>query len=401
MDRIYLDNSATSFPKPPSVTEAMVRFAAECGASAGRGGYAEARACEEMIATCRRRIAELINAESPERIVFTLNCSEALAIAIRGLLNTAPPGSHAIATAMEHNSVLRPLNALADQTQLSPQFIPCDGRTGMVDPDDIRAAIEPETKLIACVHVSNVTGTLQPVEAVARLGREQGIPTVIDAAQSIGHVSIDVQALGADFVAFPGHKGLLGPLGTGALYIRPGSDELLTTMKEGGTGTVSELPVQPATMPDRFEIGSHNAVGIAGLSEGVGWVLDHGVEALRAHDASLCEQLMSLARGVDGLAVYGPNRVEHRTGVFSVSVSGFSPTALADILEVETGVLTRPGVHCAPLAHQTIGTFPAGTCRLSFGPFTTPEEVDHAAAALARLAEGKYVGSTGSRTRSV
>ena len=386
MRRVYLDNSATSFPKPPAVMDAMVRFAAECGASAGRGGYAEARACEEIIATCRRRIAELINAESPERIVFTLNCSEALAIAIRGMLNTAPPGSHAIATAMEHNSVLRAFNALAEQTQLSPQFVPCDGHTGLVDPDDIRAAILPETKLIACVHVSNVTGTLQPVEAVARLGREQGVATLIDAAQSIGHVPIDVQSLGADFVAFPGHKGLLGPLGTGVLYIRPGSEDLLQTMKEGGTGTVSERAVQPTTMPDRFEIGSHNAIGIAGLSEAVAWVLDRGVDSLRRHDVALCERFLDSGRGVDGLTVHGPDDTAHRTGVFSVSVSGFSPVALADIMEVDAGVLTRPGLHCAPLAHRTIGTYPGGTCRLSFGAFTTADDVDLATGALVRVA---------------
>ena len=382
-----MDNSATSFPKPPEVTEAMVRFAAECGASAGRGAHQEARDCEQMIATCRRRVAELINAESPERIVFAMNCSEALAIAIRGLLNTTPGGTHAMATAMEHNSVLRPLNALADQTDLSPQFIPCDGESGLVDPADIRAAIEPETKLIACVHVSNVTGTIQPVEAIAKLARGQGVATVIDSAQAVGHVPLDVQAMGADFVAFPGHKGLLGPLGTGMLYIRPGSEALLTTMKEGGTGTISEQPVQPGTMPDRFEIGSHNAIGLAGLSEGVAWVLDKGVDALRQHDAILCEAFLEGAAAVAGLTVYGPKDVARRSGVFSVKVEGLTPGELADTLEADFGVLTRPGVHCAPLAHQTIGTHPGGTCRLSFGAFTTLAEVAHAADALRQIAE--------------
>ena len=219
MQRIYTDNSATSYPKPDSVAEAMARFSRECGASAGRGAYAEAKACEEIIATCRTRLAELINAESPERIVFTLNCSEALAIAIRGVLNTAPPGSEAVATAMEHNSVLRPLNALAEQTGLAPAFLPCDPSTGLVDPDDVRRAIGPRTRLLACVHVSNVTGTLQPIRDVVAIARGAGVASVIDAAQSVGHVPLDVQQLGADFVAFPGHKGLMGPLGTGALYV--------------------------------------------------------------------------------------------------------------------------------------------------------------------------------------
>ncbi|MDP6636342.1 MAG: aminotransferase class V-fold PLP-dependent enzyme [Phycisphaerae bacterium] len=386
MDRIYLDNSATSFPKPPGVIEAITAFVRDCGASAGRGAYAEARACETMIATCRARIAELINAESPERIVLAMNCSEGLSIAIRGLLNTAARGTHAIATAMEHNSVLRPLNALKEQIGVDPEFIPCDPASGLVDPDDIRRAIRPETKLIACVHVSNVTGTLQPIADVARIAREHDIPCVVDAAQSAGHVEIDVQALGVDLLAFPGHKGLLGPLGTGVLYVRPDVEERLATMKEGGTGTISEQAVQPQTMPDKYEIGSHNAVGLAGLSESVAWVLNRGAAAIREHDVGLCGAFMELTAGVDGLTVYGPRDIEHRAGVFSVNVDRMAPGALADRLESQYGLLTRPGVHCAPLAHETIGTHPDGTCRLSFGPMTTESDIETAASALREIA---------------
>lgn len=393
MERLYMDNSATSFPKPPAVTEAMVGFAASCGASAGRGAYAEAKACERIVWNCRRRVAELINAESPERIIFTLNCSEALAIAIRGLLNTAPPGTHAIATTMEHNSVLRAYNALAEQTHLEGEFVACDPATGLVDPDDIARAIRPTTRLISCIHVSNVTGTMQPIEAVVAEARRAGVPCLIDAAQSAGHVPIDVQALGADFVAFPGHKGLLGPLGTGVLYIRPGTEANLATMKEGGTGTDSEQPVQPEAMPDKYEIGSHNAIGLAGLAASVEWVLRRGVEALRCHDEELCRLFMQLTDGVEHLRVYGPRDLAHRTGVFSVNVDGFeSPNALAKALEEGFGLLTRPGVHCAPLAHKTIGTSPAGTCRLSFGPFTTEAHVRRAAEALATVAQRAPAG---------
>ncbi len=396
MDRIYLDNSATSFPKPAAVTDAMVRFASECGASAGRGAYREAKKCERIIAACRERVAGLLNAESPQRIVFAMNCSEALAIAVRGLLNTAPPGSHAIATAMEHNSILRPLNALAAQTGLDPQFIPCDPQTGLLDPDDIRRAIRPETKLIACVHVSNVTGTIQPIADVAAVARERGIPCVIDAAQSVGHVPMDVRRLDADFVAFPGHKGLLGPLGTGVLYVREGAEQRLPTMKEGGTGTISEQAVQPDTMPDKYEVGSHNAIGLAGLSEGVRWVTERGVGKLRAHDRRLSELFMELTDGVEHLTVYGPRNTDCRSGVFSVNVEGMSPCDLAGMLESDFGVLTRPGVHCAPLAHRTIGTHPSGTCRLSFGAFTTDEHVRHAAGALSEIARRAAVGAGGS-----
>jgi len=381
-----MDNSATSFPKPPGVIEAITDFARDCGASAGRGAYAEARACEKMIATCRARIAELINAESPDRIVLAMNCSEGLSIAIRGLLNTAGTGAHAIATAMEHNSVLRPMNALKAQVGLAPEFISCDSSTGLVDPDDIRKAIRPETKMIACVHVSNVTGTLQPIADVAKIAREHDIPCVVDAAQSAGHVEIDVQALGVDLLAFPGHKGLRGPLGTGVLYVRPGVEQRLETMKEGGTGTISEQAVQPETMPDKYEIGSHNAIGLAGLSESVAWVLDRGVASIRAHDVELCRGFMELTGGVDGLTVYGPADIEHRAGVFSVNVDGIAPGVLADRLESQYGLLTRPGVHCAPLAHETIGTHPTGTCRLSFGPMTTQSDVETAAEALRQIA---------------
>ncbi len=384
--RIYMDNSATSFPKPAAVTEAMVDFARNCGASAGRGAYAEAKACEQILTTCRTRIAELINAESPDRIVFTLNCSEAQNIVIRGLLNTAPPGTHALATAMEHNSTLRPYNALAEQTGLVPEFVPCDPSTGLVDPADLEAAIRPETRLISCVHVSNVTGTMQPIDEVCRIAGKHGIPCLIDAAQSVGHVPLDVQTLGADFVAFPGHKGLLGPLGTGVLYVRPGMEAHLPTMKEGGTGTVSEVPTQPVTVPDKYEIGSHNAIGIAGLSEGVAWLLERGVEDLRKHDGILCRKFLAATDGADGLTVFGPRDINCRAGVFSVAVEGVGPVELAHVLERDVGVLTRPGIHCAPLAHQTIGTHPTGTCRLSFGPFSTEIEVDQAALALVDIA---------------
>ena len=382
-----MDNSATSFPKPDAVTDAMVDFARNCGASAGRGAYAEAKACQRTIATCRERVARLINAEGPERIVFALNCSEALMVAVRGLLNTAPRGSHAIATTMEHNSILRPCNALAEQTGLQPEFVACDPRSGLVDPQDIGRAIRRETKLIACVHVSNVTGTMQPIEAIAKIAREAGVPSVIDAAQSAGHVEIDVQALAADFVAFPGHKGCLGPLGTGVLYIRPGMEDAVPTMKEGGTGTISEHPVQPATMPDKYEIGSHNAIGLAGLSEGVAWLLDKGVANVRAHDMYLSGLFLELTDGVERLALYGPRDLEHRAGIFSVNVDGMAPGELAAMIEADFGVCTRPGVHCAPLAHKTIGTHPTGTCRLSFGPFTTDEHVSAAADALAKIAQ--------------
>ena len=386
-----MDNSATSFPKPPGVAEAMARFAAECGASAGRGAYDEAKACGEMIAESRRLVAELIGAESPDRIVFTLNCSEALAIGIRGLLNTARD-AHAVTTVMDHNSVLRPLTALAEQTGLDATWVRADPITSLVRPDDLRDAIRPNTRLVAVAHCSNVTGSLQPVAEIAAIARQANVPCLIDAAQSVGHVPIDVQAWGADMVAFPGHKGALGPLGTGVLYVRPGFEDQLATMKEGGTGTVSEEPRQPQTMPDKLEIGSHNAIGIAGLAAGVRWLLGRGIDHLRRHDMGLCATFLAAARA-DGLTVYGPTHLADRCGVFSVSIAGLKPYELAGVLETRYGILTRPGLHCAPLAHKAIGTFPAGTCRLSFGAFTTADDVRFAAAALAEIAAAVRAGT--------
>jgi cysteine desulfurase family protein len=362
----------------------MANFARQCGASAGRGAYAEARACGEILATCRQRIARLINAESPQTIVFTLNCSHGLNIVIHGLLNAASPKAHAITTALDHNSVLRPFNALAAAGFIEPTFLPCDGRTGLVDVDDLRRAIRPDTRLIAVAHASNVTGTLQPVAQIAAVARRAGVPLLVDAAQSAGHVPIDVQAWGADFVAFPGHKGLLGPLGTGVLYIRPGADTALPTMHEGGTGTVSELAVQPESMPDKYEVGSHNAIGIAGLSEGVAWLLERGVENVRNESLAHCRRFLCRLADVPALTVFGPSaeELEYRTDVFSIRLAHHAPYALANLLESRFGILTRPGLHCAPLAHRTIGTYPEGTTRLSFGPFTTAADVDLAVEAI-------------------
>jgi cysteine desulfurase / selenocysteine lyase len=388
VEHIYLDNSATSFPKPPAVLEAMTEFARHCGASAGRGAYAQARACGQMLATCRQSIATLINAPSPRSIVFTMNCSHGLNIVIHGLLNGAAK-AHVITTAMDHNSVLRPLNALAAGGHVEPTFLPCDGRTGLVDVQDVRRVIRPGTQLIAVAHASNVTGTLQPVAELAAMARQAGVPLLVDAAQSAGHVPIDVQTWDADFVAFPGHKGLLGPLGTGVLYIRPGAENQLPTMHEGGTGTISELATHPDTMPDKYEVGSHNAIGIAGLLAGVQWLLARGVATLRQESLAHCRRFLCQLADVPGLSVYGPGaeELEHRTDVFSVRLVGHAPGELANLLESRFGILTRPGLHCAPLAHRTIGTFPNGTTRLSFGPFTTAAHVDCAAAALAELAK--------------
>ena len=388
--RLYLDNAATSFPKPKTVLEAMVRYATELGASAGRGAYTEAIETARILTDCRRRLNQLFHGEKPEHFVFTLNCSESLNLAIKGLIDPRKPG-HAICTHIDHNSILRPMNALVDDGWIEQTRVPVDG-TGLVDPDVIRRAIRPDTRFIAITHASNVTGTVQPIREIGRIAREHGIPLVVDAAQSAGHVPIDVQLDCIDLLAAPGHKALLGPLGTGFLYIRPGLEKTLRPLKEGGTGSASELDRQPDFMPDKYEPGSHNAIGIAGLSEGVRWVLEQTVEKLAAHDFDLTRMMLDGLSDVDGLTYYGPRGVKNRIGVFSVRIEGLEPYELAAVLESHYGILTRPGIHCAPLAHAAIGTLEGGgTTRLSVGPFLSKQDVRFATDALGEVAMNRVI----------
>lgn len=382
--RLYCDNAATSFPKPPETLQAMVDYATNIGASAGRGAYAEAQASAAVLKTCRQRLNSLFNGTNPDHFIFTLNCTDALNLAIQGLLK---PGDHAITTWMDHNSVLRPYHHLAQDAGLTFTHVPVDPITCVVDPDDVRKAIRPNTRLIAAVHASNVTGTVQPIRELGQIARDHGIAFLVDAAQSVGHIPIDVQADHIDLLAFPGHKGLLGPLGTGALYIRPGLERQIRPLRYGGTGSVSEEQVQPDFMPDRFEAGSHNAIGIAGLSAGVAWILGKTVKALYEHDQMLCRTFMESVEGVEGLRYLGPQGIRHRMGVFSVRIEGIDPLRLADQLEREYGILTRAGLHCAPLAHRHLGTLDShGTTRLSFGAFLSVLDVKYAADALANIA---------------
>jgi cysteine desulfurase/selenocysteine lyase len=384
--RLYMDNAATSFPKPAAVTAAMVRYATELGASAGRGGYAEAMETGGLIAECRRRLNQLFHGQGPNQFIFTLNCSDALNLAIKGLIE-ARKTNHAICTHIDHNSILRPLNALAKQGWVEQTRVAIDPQTGLVDPDQIAAAIRPDTKLIAVTHVSNVTGTIQPIREIGKIAREHGVPLIVDAAQSAGHLPIDVQADGIDLLAAPGHKALMGPLGTGFLYIRPGLEKRLRPLREGGTGSVSESDFQPEFMPDKFEPGSHNAIGIVGLNEGVKWIASQTIEKLVADDRERAKVFLAGIDGVEGLTCHGPEGGSDRIGLFSISVDGYEPQELSAILETRFGILTRSGIHCAPLAHAALGTAErGGTTRFCFGPFITVEDVRFATEALAEIA---------------
>jgi cysteine desulfurase family protein len=399
--RIYLDNAATSYPKPPCVIEAMTRYAEELGASPGRGAYDEARRSGELLWKCREALLRLAHGgrsvEGAERVIFTLNCSDALNLAIRGVVHNAicrtgaPP--HVVTTAMEHNSVLRPLNELRGRGEVEFTIVPADPETGIVDPDDVLRAVRGDTALVAVVHASNVSGSIQPIGRIGSVLRDRGVPFLVDAAQTIGHLPIDMDAAGVDLLAFPGHKGLLGPLGTGALVMREGMDELVDTVREGGTGSRSEEDTQPRELPDKYEPGSHNAIGIAGLLASCEWLLEpgRGVEGIARHERELTEAFL---RGIEPLMgesvrLLGPQSATNRVGVFGLAQDGTQPSVFAWRLENEFGVLGRAGLHCAPRAHETFGTRThplgaeyAGATRLSVGAFTTMDNVKLAVRAV-------------------
>ncbi len=377
---LYFDNAATSYPKPPETMAAIEQYAETCGASAGRGAYAEARACGDLLRQARARIARLLNAPDPDRVIFTLNCTDALNIAIKGL---ARPGGHVVHTAMEHNSVLRPLRKLREAGVITTTRVPC-GPEGRVDPRAVLSAVRSDTCLVTVLHASNVSGTLQPVADIAPECRRRGIPLLVDAAQSAGHVPIDMQAMGIDLLAAPGHKGLLGPLGTGVLVVRPGLE--LETLREGGTGSRSEEDRQPDFWPDAHEAGSHNALGIAGLSAGVQWLLSRGIPSIRRHEENLMRLMLAGLANLPGVALYGPTEVERRVGVFSFRIEGIDPLALGRRLDEEFGVKVRSGLHCAPGAHATLGTSPDGTTRASLGHFHDDADVAALLSAVGRLA---------------
>ncbi|MDX2116273.1 MAG: aminotransferase class V-fold PLP-dependent enzyme [Planctomycetota bacterium] len=404
--RHYFDNAATSSPKPPAVLRAMSDYADRLGGSPGRGAYHESVEAGRLMQRCRTRINALIGGAGPDQVVFALNTSDALNTAIKGLL--LPPLArdpratvHAVTTWLDHNSVLRPLNALAALfpgrvrvTRVRP-----DPATGVVDPDEIARAVrsDAETRLVAVNHASNVTGIVQPVRAIGAACRELGVPFLVDAAQSLGHIPVDVRADSVDLLAFPGHKGLLGPTGTGGLYIRPGMERHVAPLREGGTGSRSELDVHPETMPDRYEPGSQNAIGIIGLSEGVEFLRTFeqqshkGVPAVRAHELELIEAFRP-ALEIPGLRLLGPDvPAASRVGVFTFAHEALDPHAIAMLLESEFGVLTRAGLHCAPLAHRLHAAQDdeiGGGVRFSVGPFLTVDDVRFAVSALRQVCAG-------------
>ncbi len=383
LDRIYLDNAATSWPKPPQVYDAVDDYQRRLGVSAGRGAYAEAQEVEREFARARSSLAHLFGASDPNQIVFTLNGSDALNLAIHGLIR---PGDHVVTTVCEHNSVLRPLRFLEEERDVAVTRVGCDAQ-GRVDPNDIQAAITSKTRLVAMIHASNVTGALQPVAEVGEIVRKTDALFLVDVAQTAGHVPINVSEMNIDLLATPGHKGLLGPQGTGLLCLGPSVAERITSIRQGGTGTQSDSDRQPATLPDKYESGSHNAPGIFGLAAGVDYLMERGVEDIRRHGQDLTRELMSGLAEIPELRLYGPGAEGLRVGVVSFTVEGFDPQEVAAMLDSSHRVQARAGIHCAPLMHNALGaTSGGGTVRLSLGPFTTNDDIQHAIEAVREIA---------------
>jgi len=382
---VYLDNAATSWPKPESVYRAVDQFQREIGASAGRGAYREGMESNRLVAAARASVARLIGANDPRQVAFTNSGTDSLNSALHGWLREA---DHVVTTAAEHNSVLRPLQELAARRRIEVTRVPCDG-AGRVDPDEVRRALRPATRLVAMQHASNVTGAVQPVAEVGRITRQHGAALLVDAAQTAGHLPLDVEELGADMLAAPGHKGLLGPLGTGILWIRADLTASLHSLRQGGTGSHSQEDRQPDMLPDKYEAGSLNMPGLAGLAAGLEHLERHTIGAIAAHEARLAGQLLAGLREMAGVTLYGPAPAAPRVGVVSINVAGYDSQELAALLDSAFGVKVRAGLHCAPLMHEAIGTLAGGgTLRFSVGAMTTEGDVAAALAAIAAITGG-------------
>ncbi len=379
MKTIYLDNAATSFPKPEGVAKAMVRYLTEVGAPMNRSVYQNAQEAELTTLSLRERLKGFFQfPEKPTHVILTPGNTYGLNFLIKGLLR---PGDHVIVSAMEHNAVMRPLLQLPE---ISFDRVPANTK-GFIDPNDIHALVRPNTKLILMAHGSNVSGSVQDAEAVGQIAAQYGIPFALDGAQTAGHFPLDFQQYRLSALSVPGHKGLLGPSGIGALLLTEELAQKLTPLVAGGTGSASDSELLPAFLPDRFESGTMNLPGIYGWEAAMAYVSQRGVDALRAHEAALTKRFMDGLRDIPNVRLCGPERLENRVGVLSLDCLRQDNAAVAYALEQRFGILTRCGLHCAPSAHRSLGTFPRGTVRFSLGFANAEQDVDAALAAIAAL----------------
>lgn len=383
MQKVYFDHAATSFPKPPEVVSAMVAYMERVGSNVGRGGYASAYEAAGTVLAARERLCALLGGPDPRNVIFTLNVTGALNMILKGFLR---PGDHVLVSAVEHNAVMRPLVQLS-RAGVAFDRIPCDGE-GALSPDALDGLVRPNTRAVVLTHASNVAGTIQPVAQVGAFCRAHGLRFVVDCAQTAGMEPIDMASMGIDALAFTGHKGLLGPQGTGGFLITDAFAKELDPLISGGTGSFSHLETVPELLPDRFEAGTLNLPGIYGLHAALGFLEETGIGAIRARERAMTARFLEAVAGDGRIRVAGPRTAEGRTAVVSLDFPGRDNAEIAFRLDSDYGIMTRCGLHCAPNAHRTLGTYPQGTVRFSFGYGNTEEEIDYAADAVGRILNG-------------
>lgn len=383
---VYLDNASTTFPKPRVVYDAVAKFARYCGASPGRGAYPAAVEAGEVIESCRRSVARVLGVADAARISFTANSTEAINSALHGLLTR--PADHAVVTSLEHNAVVRPLRTLERTRGVAWTIVPC-GPDGTCDPASVAEAIRKETRVVCVTHASNVFGTVLPVADIAALAHDRGVPVLVDGSQTAGVIPLSVESDRIDFFAFTGHKGLMGPPGTGGLYVRPGLS--LPSLKQGGTGTRSESMDHPHEMPEAFEAGTSNSWGLAGLRAGAEWLLARAADRERGREHALARRLAAELRVLPRVRVYGPEARERAVPVVTFNVGTLRPEDVASLLASRYDMAVRAGLHCAPLAHRTAGTLDrGGGVRMSLGPFNAESDIDAAVRAVRDIASAAY-----------
>lgn len=380
MDYIYLDNASTSFPKAPTVATAMSDYITNRGININRGSYALAYDVEDIIYTTRQRLNTLFNGHDPSHVIFTQNVTMSLNMVIKGLLKA---GDHVLVSSMEHNAVMRPLTQLLDKG-ITFDTIPCDS-TGSIQMDSIEPLIRPNTVALIINHASNVCGTIQPLESIGPICKAHNLQFIVDAAQTAGVIPIDVKVCHIDALCFTGHKGLLGPQGIGGIILTKEMAQNLTPLIAGGTGSFSHLETLPTHMPDAFESGTLNLPGIIGLNEGFAYIESQGMENIHNHELALTQAFLEGLQSIDVVNIVGKQDIQDRTAVVSITIDSMDPASIAYELESTYHIMTRVGLHCAPRAHQTLGTYPEGTVRFSFGYANTHEDVVSALSALHRI----------------
>ncbi|MEA1975863.1 MAG: aminotransferase class V-fold PLP-dependent enzyme [Bacillota bacterium] len=381
MKQIYLDNAATSRIKPKAVREAMINYYDNIGCSPGRGGYQLSIDSGRILLEARIAICKLFNSEEPEKVIFTHNITYAINMLLKGLLKK---GDHVITTMMEHNAIIRPLNHLIGDIGIEVDFIKADGK-GEIDSNDIESAIKSNTKLIITTHASNVTGTILPIKEISEIAKENKIIYIVDAAQTAGSIDIDLKELDIDILAFTGHKGLFGPAGTGGFVINSCTQNKIDSLIQGGTGSISDKDIQPNFLPDKFESGTANTMGIAGLKAGVESILEIGIQNIYNKKMELTKRLIDGFKKNNKIEIKGIADIKNRVSTVSIYIKDYDLGRLSFELDEKYGIMTRSGLHCAPYAHKTVGTYPEGTLRFSIGYFNTKEDIDVAIEAINNL----------------